>query len=182
MKLKDKANQYKEFAKAFAASRSKEGLLIAMDATALMIDRIQSKGTGSDGKKFKLYSDNEIPTFFFEYKNAPTKVESFKKKVAKGKAKSSYKAFRSHLGLPIDKRTLTLTGDMFSSIRSTIESDQNNVTIVVIKANDRFNQDKINWNSGILGLSIIGLNKGEKALITKAQKDRFNKLKKQYLS
>jgi hypothetical protein len=181
MDLKEAGQNFKKFAAAIAANRKKEAILICQDATALMINRLQNKGTNSEGNKFKLYSDNPLPIFYFQYKNAPSKVESFKKKVKEKKTEPTYKSFRSNLGLPTDKRTHTLTGDMFGSIRPEIESHDDEKTVVVIKANDRLNQDKINWNSNLMGLSIIGLNKGEVELITAAQRERLNKLRKEFL-
>jgi hypothetical protein len=91
-----------------------------------------------------------------------------------------YKALRKSLGLPVDKRTLTFSGDMFSDIRPEIIEHNDEVTIIEIKARASFNQAKINFNSKTIEKSIIGFSKEDKAFITEANQKRIQKIFDKY--
>lgn len=180
MTLKDLTISYQNKIKLLEVSRKENALVIAGDYTALIINRVQNQGESSDGSKFKKYSDNPLPLFFFGDGNSKTKADRFKKDVKKKKTEPSYENFRQYLGLPTDKRTLTMTGDMFKSIRPEILEHNDFVTIVEIKARDKFNQDKVNWNSGELGISIISANQVEKQMVENANKKRVETILNQY--
>jgi hypothetical protein len=87
-----------------------------------------------------------------------------------------YKAKRRALGLPIDKRTHTFSGDMFKSTRPIIVEHNLNRTVVEIRANDRKNQDKLNENSKIVGTNILSLNHEEKNLLEELNLERIQKV------
>ena len=177
--LQDLSNKYKSILKTVADDRQKEALILAGDAIASVNNRIINTGVGGDGKKFKLYSENPLPTFYFSDANAPSKVKKFKQDVSKKKVVPSYVNYRKALGLPTDKRTHTLTGEMLADVRAVVIQHTRDQTLVEIRASSRENQDKINWNSGEVGRSIIELNKKERAVIHEAQRKRIERLMKQ---
>ena len=93
---------------------------------------------------------------------------------------ASYKAKRQAFGLPVDKRTTTFTGDMWADIRPEIESSTATRTVVLIKARSSENQEKVNYNSKIIGLSILGQNTLEQKYITDSNQERIDKIKEKY--
>ena len=93
---------------------------------------------------------------------------------------ASYKAKRQAFGLPVDKRTTTFTGDMWADIRPEIESSTATRTVVLIKARSSENQEKVNYNSKIIGLSILGPNTLEQKYITDSNQERIDKIKEKY--
>ncbi len=88
----------------------------------------------------------------------------------------AYKAKRKSLGLPVDKRTHTFTGDMFKSTRPIIVEHSLTRTVVEIRANDRKNQNKLNENSKIVGTNILKLNDEEKNLLEELNLERIQKV------
>lgn len=91
-----------------------------------------------------------------------------------------YAAFRKAYGLPIDKRTLTFTGDMWSSVRPEVIEHNEKRTVVETKARDTENQAKVNYNSKIVEISILAPDKQERQLITDANQERIDKIKAKY--
>ena len=88
----------------------------------------------------------------------------------------NYKAKRRALGLPVDRRTHTFSGDMFKSTRPIVIEHNVNRTIVEIRGNDRENQNKINENSRIVGINILSLNEEEKNILDELNLERVNKV------
>lgn len=180
MRLSDLSRNYASKIKELEETRKSNALVIAGDYTALIVNRVQNQGVGSNGVKFGKYSQKPLPLFFFGDGNSKTKADRFKNAVKKKKVEPTYENFRQYLGLPIDKRTMTMTGDMFASIRPEIIEHNEFVTIVEIKAKDKFNQDKVNWNSGDLGISIISANESEKQMVSVANKKRVDEVLSKY--
>ena len=178
--LQNIVNKYTRIAKELPAQRQQLALIMATDANALVVDRIQNEGVGADGNKFKLYSENLFPYWFMKPSdfNASSKVTKFKKDASKGKNNGSYKAFRSAYGLPTDKRTLTVDNTMWSDIHVEIESHDRNQTTVITKASTEDSQNKVNWNSNQLNINILSYGEEEKQLIEELNEERVNKLLK----
>ena len=178
--IKQMITNFKRIVSDLPETRQKLALIMAADAHALTADRIQNTGVNSRGEKMRLYSENPFnlgllnPTDF----NAPSKVEKFKKDASKGKNNGSYAALRRAYGLPTDKRTLTFDGDMFKSIEQVVTEHDNDKTIVSIKAKDRANQNKVNWNSGMVASNILSFGDDEKELIRELNKKRIKELLK----
>ena len=89
--------KYKRAAENVAANRLEHAVLMAMDAFALVADRVQNEGIGADGVKFPLYSKKMMPYWLINPSNynSAGKVERFKKKARSGKNDGSYDAHRS---------------------------------------------------------------------------------------
>lgn len=174
--FRELATAYEAKIRALEESRKTNALVIAGDMVALVINRVQNKGIGADGEKFEKYSTNPLPLFFFKDGNSKSKSDKFKADVKKKKAEPNYETYRRYLGLPTDKRTLTVTGDMFRKVRQEIIEHNQFVTIVEIRGGDAFSQNKVNWNSNDLGGSILRPNKQELAMVERANKERIRKV------
>lgn len=170
-------DRYAKVIQDLANNRNKEALVIAGDLTALIIDRNINDGTNKDGEKYDKYSKNPLPLFYFDEdnSNSPSKTKSFKEKAKKKEIIPSYENYRKFLGLPTTKRTHVVTGAMFKSIRPEIIQQTKTVTVVEIKADNRKDQDKLNWNSNKVGGSIISASDREKEIVNIANKERIRK-------
>lgn len=88
---------------------------------------------------------------------------------------SGYAAKRKALGLPIDKRTHTFTGDMLKSTRPIVVENNYTRTVVELSASDTDNQNKINENSRIVGINILKLTEDENNLLDELNLERINR-------
>jgi len=181
--LKNLINKYKFIAKTMPEERQKEALVMANEGLALVLERL-GEGIGADGVKFPPYSTKVFPWWLLDSDdfNSSSKVKAFKKKAKKSAKKDksdtknqSYKAFRKAYGVPTDKRTHTLDGDMLRSVHAVIESHDKYKTSVTIKSKDDLNQNKLNWNSNRVGISLLKWSKSEQELISELNRERVNK-------
>lgn len=183
MGIKNLIDKYTKIRNLLPEERRKEALKMANDGLALTRSDIQNEGKGYDGQKFPLYSKNIFPYWLIRADsfNASNKVKKFKKRAAKKSkkdpAEGSYHAFRKAYGVPTDKRTLTLDGDMWKAVFAEVESHDEFVTTIVIQAKDEENQNKIGWNSNKLGGSILRWSEPTKKIIRELNQERLNKLK-----
>lgn len=88
---------------------------MALDASAMVKDRILNTGIKADGSSLGEYSDNRLPTFFFKDKELNKAGENFylsrKKKDAKNANPGiSYKEWREANNRPTDHVTLSFSG------------------------------------------------------------------------
>lgn len=179
MSWKNLLNKYSKIIAEWPKERERLSLIMAHDAHALTADRIQNRGEGANGQKYKLYSEKPSipfwkinPTDF----NAPSKIQRFKDKAAKGTIEPSYANLRREYGLPTDKRTLTFDGDMFMSIEQVVTEHDEFKTVVTIRSKDRENQNKVNSNSKRLNSNILQFGKEEAELIREMNKERLKKM------
>jgi hypothetical protein len=155
-------------------NRQQNALNYAGDLIALVNDRLINEGVDANGKKFPLYSENNLGL-----KTALQVIAKSNKPSAKLKgSNTSYKAIRATLGLPVDKRTHVFTGDMLKSIDAKVEESNKYLTIIEIKSKDEANQQKLNKNSAQMKTNLLRANKKEKALIDQANQERLRNLLK----
>jgi len=174
----DMVNKYSKIAKDLPAIRLKLAIDAANDGLALVVERLQEHGEGAEGQKFERYSEAMMPYWLINpnnYKGAG-KVARFKKNAAAKRNNGSYRALRQAYGLPTNKRTFTFEGDMLLSLEVFVESHTEGKTTVVTKSRSREEQDKINWNSGMVDSNILSYNKEEIEFISQANLKRVQKL------
>jgi hypothetical protein len=168
--LKQKVQQMQE-------DRQKFSMITAMDLTALIADRLTNDGVDGNNNKFPDYSKFAIPTYYFNQQrtNRSGAYDSFKEKVKKGTV-SSYENWRKHNGLPVDRRTHVFTGDMLKSLRPEIIEDSRTKTVVEIKSRKKDLQDRLNWNSSRMGVSLLLPTSDEADFVEQLNNDRFRKI------
>ena len=190
--LKDLANKYKKAVVELNTNRELFALQVAKDAHALTANRIQNKGINAEGEKLSAYSRKHMPWWFLNPSDYPSqgKIEKFKKDARTEEAKAkkekrdpnpdkvSYYGLRKAYGLPVDKKTLTFTERMFSSIVQEVEKSTDTSTTVIIKGNNSTEQAKINFNSAREKTNILALDKNEKEMVSEANRLRIEKLLK----
>jgi hypothetical protein len=176
----DIVNKYSKIAKDLPTIRLQLAMDAATDGLQLVIERLQERGEGAEGQKFDRYSEAMMPYWLINPNNykGSGKVSKFKKNAAAKRNNGSYRALRKAYGLPTDKRTFTFEGDMLLSLDVFLESHNADETIVVTKARSRGEQDKVNWNSGMVDSNILSYNKEEIEFISQANLQRVQKLLK----
>jgi len=105
-------------------NRQQNAVNFANDLVLYVSDRLQNEGVDANGKKFPLYSTNNLGL-----KTALEVIAKSNKPGAKLKGSdTSYKAIRATLGLPVDKRTHVFTGDMLKSIDAKVQESNKYLT------------------------------------------------------
>lgn len=89
---------------------------VALNAYALVRDRIINKGTTGTGKDLGGYSENPLPLFFYKGKSLNSSGEAAIEKAKKEHRGLSYKDFREANKRPTDHVTLNFSGDMWKDI------------------------------------------------------------------
>jgi hypothetical protein len=174
--LKDMANRYAAAIQKMKDDRLKNAVIIAGDALALVINRIQNKGIDADGGKFKEYYKEPVPIMFLRPGINKAKQERFEKDVKAKKTVASPYDWRRYMGLPNNFRNFTITGEMIRSFHAKVAEHTDFVTVVELRASDAENQQKLNGASFNMGRSILELNDLEKEMVEKANTERQRKL------
>ena len=155
-------------------NRQKHALNFAADLIDSVNDRLINEGIDANGRKFPLYSENNLGL-----KTALAVIAKSNKPGAKIKGDdTSYRAIRATLGLPTDKRTHTFKGDMLKSIRPVIQESNKYLTIVEISSKDSANQKKLNENSVRMKINLLRANKKEAAIVDASNQERLRNLLK----
>jgi hypothetical protein len=152
--------------------REINALNFAGDLIALVNNRLINQGEDANGKKFPLYSENNLGLKTALYAISRSNKPSAKLK----KGETSYKDIREILGLPTDKRTHVFTGDMLKSIDATVTESNKYLTIVEIKSKDEVNQKKLVENSVRMKINLLRANKKEREIIDAANQTRLQNL------
>jgi len=151
--------------------RQKSAEKFAAELTAKITDRLLNEGESAEGKKFPLYSEKDLGSL------AKRVIEVSNKPSAKTKkGAGSYKEIRKKLGLPVDKRTHSFTGDMIKSVRQIVEESDQYKTVIKISASNDFDQNKINWNSNKMKTNLLRANQKEKDLIDLLNSQRIQSI------
>lgn len=155
-----------------AEQRQKLAEIYANELISRITDRLLNEGEDANGKKFPLYSENNLSV-----KTAQALVNSSNRSSAKlKKGETSYKDIRRLLGLPVDKRTHSFTNDMIKSIRPIVEEHNQYMTIIEISAKDAPNQKKLNENSKRMKTNLLRANKKERELIESLNQKRVQNI------
>lgn len=92
---------------------------MALNAYAMMKDRIINEGTIGDGKSLGNYSDNKLPAFYFDGKSSNKGGDKLLAKELNKENKGegiSYKQWRQANNRPTDHVTLSFTGTTLNDI------------------------------------------------------------------
>lgn len=152
--------------------RAKNAAIYGEELIALVNDRLESKGEGSDGEKFPLYSKKPLSMAnaikVIQQSNRPSAAKNLKP------GQTSYDDIRKVLGLPTDRRTHVFTGDMLKSISAYITENSESVTVVEIRPKDSENQLKLNSNSFRMFTNLLSPNDKEVEFLNEVNRQRLN--------
>lgn len=86
--------------------------------SATLSNRIVLEGTDKNGTKYRPYSVNGLPPFFFDKvsESLGNKAKVFIAKKKKDRQLVSYAEFRTAVGRQTDHRSLSMTGEMWGSL------------------------------------------------------------------
>ena len=178
MDLRQAQNRINQFLNELDNTRERDTLLIAKEARALIVRRIQNTGKDYNQKQLGKYSNNPLPLFWYDDVLSSSQKKQAKK-LQKQKGGVSYKDARKIAGRRTDFVDLTFTGKMWAGTVALIESADANSVTAVIKGRNKETQDKLNYNSKRYG-NVLRLTKNEQFQIEKARLDRINNLLKVY--
>ena len=153
--------------------RKINALNFAGDLIGLVNFRLEKQGEDANGKKFPLYSENNLG--LKTALDVIAKSNRSSAKIKKG-GETSYRAIRQIVGLPTDKRTHVFTGDMLKSIDANVTESNKYLTIVEIKSKDEVNQKKLVENSVRMKINLLRANKKEREIIDAANQTRLQNL------
>ncbi len=170
------------------AERRKAALQIGVEAIALVKLRIQTTGKNAENEQFKGYSTNAILVGSSSFDNQSNAKKIFGKRKNK-KADwvtlpsgarlqvlvGGYKKLRELDGYQAGYVDFTRTGEFWRSIAAQIESEDNERTLVIIKARDEKNQAKLDSFATKRG-NILLLTSEEQEILNEISANRILKI------
>lgn len=105
---------------------------MALNAYAMMHDRIVNEGTIGENKSLGKYSDNEMPAFFFKDKALNKKGDEFYLSRSKKGEGISYKEWREANNRPTDHVSLSFSGTTLKDIGVVKHITQGTKVITVV--------------------------------------------------
>lgn len=184
LKLKDYKSRLAQAINELNQTREREALDVTADGIELVKLRVINTGTNASGSKFKQYSRNILPWFFFGSSfntppafNVKNKVDQLKKLKPLG---ASYFDWRGITGRVTAFKNFSFTNDMWASIRSFVKSKSKASVTVEIKSSIRlYTETVIPAHSNREKINILQLSKSEREMVFKAFAERrFNILRK----
>lgn len=185
MKLSEFAENLVRAIEQLNLNRERDAFLSVREGIALAKLRVTNNGIRADGQKFKGYSKNALPWFYFgsSYgKNGTRKpdfdvdaaVERLKKKMKKaGQDFASYFDFRGIIGRPTAFKNFSLTGDMWASVREEVKAKSKTKVVVEVKSSIQFYNDTvIPAHNNREGINILKTSPDERKLVFKAYRER----------
>lgn len=159
---------------------------IALNAYAMMKNRVINDGTIGEGKSLGTYSTNELPAFYFKDKAANGKGEAFYLKAQKEGKGISYDEWRKANNRPTDHVTLSFTGTTlndFGVVNSLVEGTKVITTVgaknTKTRANGKTTSDIGSYLKDQYG-DFLQPNKAETELLEKSLDTHVNQLIKNF--
>lgn len=150
----------------------------ALDAVALISDRVQQRGMRTDGELIGggKYSTKKLKSFSTKSGGKAFDFDSVANKKQQKNRKSNdfdggYKEFREEAGRQTDFIDLTLTGDMMGDFTVCPEGK----TGYVIGFRGQFSSDKADWNEAKFG-TIFQLSESESKIIQSVVNKNINEI------
>lgn len=184
LKLKDYKARLAQAISEMNQTRDREALDVTADGIELVKLRVINTGEKATGGKFKGYSHNILPWFFFGSSyihppafNVKSKVQQLRKLKPLG---ASYFDWRAITGRVTTFKNFSFTNDMWASIRALIIAKNTaSVTVEVRSSIQLYNDVVIAAHSNREKINILQLSANERAMVYKAFAERrFNILRK----
>lgn len=140
-----RSDQFKQkldsFTRALVIEMPRINESVALNAYALVKDRVLNDGQDGTGKNLGGYSTNELPTFFYEGKSLNQGGDRAIAKAKKEKKGLSYKDWRNANNLETDHVSLSFTGQMWKDIGVVKQLVDGNKIITTVGAKNTKNRD-----------------------------------------
>ena len=168
------ANQFKQkldsFSKALLIEMPRINESVALNAYAIVKDRVINEGQNGSGKSLGNYSTNELPLFFYSGRSLNQGGEKAIAKAKKEKKGLSYKDWRNANNLETDHVSLSFTGQMWKDIGVVKQIVEGNKIITTVGAKNTKNRegkttdDLMGYNGDRFG-DFLTANKSEEELL-----------------
>lgn len=188
MRLSEYRRRLAQAIKEMNDTREREAIDVTADGIELVKLRVINTGEKSEGGKFRPYSRNILPWFFFgsSYGKNGTKLPAFNvpNKVAQLKklkpAGASYYDWRGVTGRVTQFKNFSFTNDMWASIRALLRGKTRASVTVSIRSSIKFYQDTvIPAHNNREKTNILQLSEKERGMVYQAfAVRRFNILRK----
>lgn len=179
MLVQEFSNKIRILKQLLANNREAETLIIAREARALIVRRIQNEHKDYAGQSFGGYSTNDLPLFYFYGKSLNAGNE--KKVRAAGKkngGKLSYLEMRQLNNLQTDAVDMTFSGGMWKETTAEIQSSNFEKTVATITGRTNRADKLLGYNSEQYG-DILRLSAMEIDMVQRANKQRVMKIIRQ---
>ena len=153
-------------------NRDKETLLLAKEARALIVRRIQNEGKDANNKNLGSYSNNPLPSFFYDDILSTAQERKLRKEKSKKGRDLSYKEVRKLAGRQTGYVDLTFSGDMWKGTVALLEESTPNTSTATIKGKTLDVAKKLGYNSDRYG-NILRVTKNEQTQLEQARLDRL---------
>jgi hypothetical protein len=160
-------------------NRDSETLIIAREARALIVRRIQNDRKDAMGQSYGGYSDNDLPLWF--YRGKSLNIGNEKKVQAAGKkqgGKLSYVDFRRLNNLQTEAVDMTFTGGMWKETTADIIASTPDRSVATITGRTNRARKLLGFNSERYG-DVLKLSKLEVDMLERANKQRVLKIIRQ---
>lgn len=171
------ANKFRAMAAEIRANRENSAIQTAMEAAALIRNRVQNEKVNAQGQSFGQYSETPVPKYFYYGKSLSGGAED---KVRKGKFELSYNEFRDINNLNTGDINFTFTGDTWRNVGVEDVQNSEDSTTVIIGGMTQRSKDILEWQSEAKG-EIIALNEQELQFVVEAQAERIIDVIRRYL-
>lgn len=162
------SQKFKAMAAELRANRENSAVQTAMEAAALIRNRVQNEKVNAQGQSFGQYSETQVPKYYFFGKSLSSGAED---KVRKGKFKLSYNEFRDINNLNTGDINFTFTGDTWRNVGVEDVNNSEDSTTVTIGGMTQRSKEILEWQSEAKG-EIIALNEQELQFVLEAQAER----------
>lgn len=176
MKANELGNKIKQFNELLVLEMPRINETVALNAFALVRNRINNTGTLGNGNSMGGYSTTELPAFFFNGKSLNNSGDKFVEKAKKSGEKISYKEFREANNRPTDHVTLNFSGDMWKDIGVVKEYVTGTKIVTVIGAKNT----KVRSKSGLTTDTIMEGHNAHYGDFLEVSNDEENKLATTY--
>ena len=158
---------------------------MALNAYAMIKNRVVNDGTIGENKSLGGYSENDLPAYFFKNKALNKKGEEFYEKKQKKGEGISYKEWREMNNRPTDHVTLSMTGTTFNDIGVIKQLAEGTKVVTVVGAKNTKNRSNGKTTSEITSYlgdmygDFLQPNNAEEKILQEFLDQELNKLIKQ---
>ena len=154
------------------STRDRDVLLLAKEARALIVRRIQNEGEDVNNKPLGNYSTNPLPDFYYDSILTSTQKKKFRRERKKKGRGLSYKEVRDLAGRQTKVVDLTFTGKMWANTVAILEESTPNKSTATITGKTIDTLNKLGWASDRYG-NVLRLTKNEQTQIENARIERL---------
>lgn len=180
MRVEDFLKRLEAFKLKLNQTRDTETLILARDARAMIVRRIQNERQDFAGQSFGGYSAVDVPAFFMRGRSLNAgnelKVREFGKKNG---GVMSYKDLRTLNNLQVESVDMTFTGRMWRETIAELQTVSSTKAVATIAGRTERARKLLGYNSKRYG-NVLRLSKKERAILNAGNRERVVKLLREF--